>query len=211
MRSEERSGIIVVILLLLWGTFVTKPLHLFTDSLYRVTGGAISALGLDEGGIAFSCIIAVLFAFVSVALLLISKTKVGIYIPCLAFSLASAVFIHDLVKNKQFVASHAIVLAVVLSAMAFIYIVSADRVMVWVSDFCILSIDVFLITGLLCKPLGALSDVTSKILYINNGQDVNLTRAFDGALGIPNIVWGLFILVLVILPNIYFCFSRRVD
>lgn len=210
MRSEERSGVIALILLLLWGTFISKPLRLFTDSLYRLVASAAGAAGLSEDGIIFSIIIVFIFCAASVALLIICRYRIGIFIPCCAMLLSTTVFVIDLLNKKSFEVSDAAALGITLALLAVLYIASADRILVWVTDCFILALDVFLIASLFTKPLARISGVLDKLLYINKTQEVRLTRGFAGLLGIPEIIWGIFILILALLPNIYYCFSRKV-
>ena len=81
MRSNERAGLVSVIMLFLWGTLLTEPFHIFVD---YISGAArLSVKGL--GGNDILCALASYVVLILVILLLqkLIITKAGTYIPCL--------------------------------------------------------------------------------------------------------------------------------
>lgn len=208
MRSEERASIISVVLLFLWGTILTEPLHAFL----RVLTSAVNALlgcfhrNIDgKIGAGFFLIFIVVMVVLS---LLLSKTKATLYIPCTYFSIITVIYFIDCFVNMRYDLGTIIALSIMLVVIALLHAFKLENVLIWVSDVCIYSLVVFALTGLVFLPLRALMGSYGKILYITRYQDVNFALPFDGFMHLPSLVWGAFFAVILILPVIYFSFSR---
>lgn len=209
MRSEERAGLIAVILLVLWGTLLTGPFHIFTGYLYNMLSSIEVSIGIKEGTAVFGFITALLLAVICILLLLLSKTFVAEYIPCAAFGLAGVALFIKTLSSRTFNVKESVIIVIALSAIAILHAAALKKALLWISDFVILSIPVFLFTGLVTKPIGNMGKTIGKILYINREQKANITSCFKGLFGIPSLVWGVVLFVLLILPIIYYCLSKR--
>lgn len=209
MRSEERAGIIVSVLLLFWGTLITEPFRICTLFFCRGAQIALGKIKVNPDGLAGVLLTIVFMTLLSVALLIISKAKAGSYIPVVMFAVTLVGYMIKALRDGYTDLRKAIALIIIVAVLGVVYFFKAERILIWISDICIFSIPVFLLAGLLTMPLGRLSATMGKILYINNYQRFDLTLPFEGFLTLPGIVWGIFFLILVSLPQIYYSFSRR--
>ena len=209
MRSEERAGVVAAILLFLWGTLLTEPFHIFTGYIFNVLTAIEGKVGIGDKSFAFGFITSLLMALLCVLLLILSRFKIACYIPCGAFCFAGIVLLVKTISSRTFYVGEAVAIFVALALIAICHATSLEKVLLWISDFTILSIPMFLLTGLVCKPLAKLGKVISKILYINKGQKVDISSCFKGVFGLPALLWGLVLFVLLVLPIIYQCLSKR--
>lgn len=209
MRSEERAGLISVILLILWGTLLTEPFHLFTGYLYSTLTSVEGVVNIKQGTPLFGFITSVVLALICIVLLLISKTNVAEYIPCVVFCLSGVKLFTKIISSRTFIVKDAVVVVIALSVIAILHAASLKKVLLWFADFVILSIPVYLFTGLVTKPVGALGKVVGKIFYINRIQEENIAACFKGLFGLPTLLWGVVLFILLILPIIYYTLSKR--
>ena len=209
MRSEERAGIAAAVLLLLWGTVLTYPFHLFTvfleDSVNLFCG---KVLGTTHP-ILTALLTSVLMTATAVLLLILSKTGFAYFIPATALFVTSVSFIAEVAKTRTFEPKTGIALAVMLVITALLHLLKAERVILWEGDIFIYSICIHLLMGLVIAPLSYVNEVLRKILFVNHYNDTYLTAPFDGFLTLPAYAWGLFFMILLMLPVIYYSFSRR--
>lgn len=209
MRSEERAGIVAVILLFLWGTLLTEPFHVFTGYLYSVLSSAQTHIGINGGTVTHSLITSVIMAAICVGLLLLSGTRAAEYVPCGLFVISGMVLIYRIIKNREFYVHDVVALTIMLAIIAILHAGTIRKVLLWIGDASILSIAIFIFAGLVTKPIGSLNASVNKFLYINRYQEVDLSSAFSGVLGLPALLWGIVLFVLLILPVVYFCLSKR--
>lgn len=209
MRSEERAGIVAAVLLLLWGTVLTLPLHIFTDFLHNTTRGVLKGI-LEAAPAAVSAgIVIIVLAGAQVLLLLLSKTNYAVYIPVTVVFVSAVAFIIRCARTMIFDTRTGVTLGITLAALALIHIFKLEKALIWICDLFIYSLSAFLFTGLIAKPLANWSATLSKVLYINHYQETDLTQAFSGVLTLPAGVWGTFFFILFTLPVVYYSFSRR--
>ena len=202
MRSEERAGIVFLIMLLLWGTLVTEPFHILTRYLYKLMIVIQQSLKLPE--IVVPVIIFILFTLGFIGLKMLSGTEFVIYIP-LAFALFSvAVYIQRCLSKTQIYSVDAIALTVTVVLLLAFYILKLRKALVWCADFYIYSFPVSVICAALFVPIANFGEVIRKILYITRHNEIDFTGSFDGLFGIPALVWGIFMFILVMLPVVYY-------
>ena len=209
MRSEERAGIVAAVLLLLWGTVLTFPLHICSDFYESTLNGVISNIWEAAPSALHAGIIVVMFTLAEVLLLLLSKTGFAVYIPAYSAAVTSLAFIVRCIRTMVFDTGAGIALAVLLAGIAILHFLKLEKILIWLSDFFIYSLSAFLFTSLVAAPLSKLSPVLDKIFYIKNLQSTDLTEAFAGFLTLPAAVWGIFFFILFTLPVIYYSFSRK--
>lgn len=209
MRSEERAGLVTAILLVLWGTLLTEPFHVFTDYLYSVLSHLQTSMGITTGSVLSGLLTAVILAAICIVLLLLTKTRAAEYIPCGAFCFTGIVLFIRTIMSRTFFVKEAVIVCISLVAIAILHAATLRKALLWVSDFTVLSIPVFLLVALVTKPLGALGKTIGKILYINSRQGGELAHNFAGLFGLPALLWGAFIFILLALPIIYNCISKR--
>lgn len=209
MRSEERAGLVTAILLVLWGTLLTEPFHVFTDYLYSVLSHLQASMGITTGSVLSSLLIAVILTVICIVLLLMTKTRAAEYIPCGVFCITGVILLVRTISAREFFVKEAVIICIALAAIAILHAAALRKALLWVCDFTVLSIPVFLLVALVTKPLGALGKTIGKILYINSRQGGELAHSFAGLFGLPALLWGAFIFILLALPIIYNCISKR--
>ncbi len=209
MRSEERAGIVAAVLLLLWGTVLTFPLHKFTVFLESSVNSAFGGLSEKMPAVVLAIIKIVILTAVEVALLLLSKTKFAYYIPAAAMFVTSLAFVIHTISIRIFDTKVGLALAIALILTALLHFLKAEKILLWEGDVFILAISVHLLTSIIAAPLAASSAVMDKILYIDHYHDTDMSGAFAGFLTLPSFVWGIFFMIIMSLPVIYYSFSRR--
>ena len=209
MRSEERAGIVAAVLLLLWGTILTFPLHRFTVFLEGTVSSAFDGLAGKVPAVVIPILVIVFLTAIEVVLLLISKTRFACYIPAAALFVTTAAFVYRSIILREFDAKIGIALGIVLILTALFHLLGAEKILLWEGDFFILAISVHLVTSLVAAPLSASYAVMDKLLYIDHYHDTDMSVAFAEFLTLPAFVWGLFFVIILSLPVIYYSFSRK--
>lgn len=207
-RSEERAMIVAAVLLLLWGTLITEPLHICTDFFWRGCLKAVSILKLSEHIKTQTILTTILFSIIFVGLMYLSGKGIYRYIPVFYFSLCSLYLILRFFVKRQFDIRAIAGLAAGLAVTLILHLIRSDKLLKWEADLCILSGSAFLLTGYVFKPLIRRADILSKIFYIARYQQVDTGSAFGGFLSIPAEVWGGFIFAIVTLPMAFYSVSR---
>ena len=207
MRSEERAGVISILMLFLWGTLITEPFHIFVRFISTCVTYAFRGLG--AGNIFMS--LALYFIVVAVIVLLqkLASTKIGTYIPCAISTGAIVLLLIKFLVNSSVDFSDAVCLAIPAVLAVIFYLTKFEKGLKWFTDVYTYSIAVALLNSLIFVPLAKLNGVLDKILYITNYNDLDITGSFSGLAGIPEIVWGLFLAAFAILPIIYLATSSR--
>ncbi len=208
MRSEERAGIISIVLLFLWGTLLAEPLHAFMNVFTTLISNILEAVGRNIlGKIGGGFFLFILLALI-IGLLFISRKRIAIYIPCVSYSLISIVYFIDCISKSRYDFNTVVSLSIFLAIIAVMHAFKLETPLIWMSDICIYTPAIYLVTGLVFMPLRALVGSWGKIFYITRYQNTNLALPFDGFMHLPAIVWGVFFAVIMLLPIIYFSFSR---
>ncbi len=89
------------------------------------------------------------------------------------------------------------------------HLLKSETVLLWASDTCIYSLSIYVTCGLMIKPLSDLGGVADKILYAARYVPSDLAAPFDDVLSMPGYVWGIFIGVLLLIPQVYCVFMGR--
>lgn len=201
MRSNERAGIVSVIMLFLWGTLLTEPFHIFVD---YISGAAM----LSVKGAGGSDIVSALasYAVLVLVILLLQKlinTKVGTYIPCLIAVITAGAFCFKSLTDGHVDLKRGIILAVSVAVVMLFYIIKNDMLLLWAASVYTYSISTALLTALLFVPLSKLNDTVGKILYITRYHTIKITEPFAGLAGLPELVWGLFLALVASFPIVF--------
>lgn len=201
MRSNERAGIVSVIMLFLWGTLLTEPFHIFVD---YISGAArLSVKGL--GGSEIVCAL-VSYAVMILVIMLLQKlinTRAGTYIPCAIAIVTAAAFCFKSLNEGHVDLKRGIALAVSVAIVMLFYIIKSDMLLLWAASVYTYSISTALVTALLFVPLSKLNDTVGKILYITRYNTIKITEPFAGLAGLPELVWGLFLLIVASFPIVF--------
>ncbi len=209
MRSEERSGIIAIALILLWGTLITEPFRYFAEIISNGIDKVSDAAGIMHGGKIESIVISVAIGIIAIILLKLSSLKAGHVIGPFMSCIALAVFLinclrYDDINKGKFAA---LVIAVVLIFV--LAIIRAEKILIWITDAFILALPVYLLVSWVFVPISLISDKVHKYMFICRRSFTNLANAFADFLTVPAIVWGIFFFILTALPVIYFIPGRR--
>jgi hypothetical protein len=201
MRSEERAGIISILMLFLWGTLITEPFHIFARFIARAVHYACKGIGIS--GIAASLILYVVVVSVVILMQKLAPTKLGVFIPCAISVVFIAMLLVKAFMNRSVVISDALCLVVPAAIALVFYIMKFEKGLKWFADVYTYSLAVALVNSLLFVPLAKLGTVAAKILYITRYNDIDITSGFAGLAGIPEFVWGIFLTAFAVLPVIY--------
>lgn len=207
MRSEERAGIISVVMLFLWGTLVAEPFHIFAR--FIASGVTYAFKGLGAGGIVMSLAIYFIVAAVIILMQKLASTKLGVYMPCAISTVFIALLVAKSLINSSVVFSDAICLAIPAVFGVIFYITKFEKGLKWFTDIYTYALAVALLNSLLFVPLSKLNGILDKFLYITNYNDLDITGSFSGLAGIPELVWGFFLAAFAVLPIIYLATSSR--
>lgn len=209
MRSEERAGVIAAILLFTWGTLVTEPLHIFTNLLFTILEAGTSKLSLTSDSRGGVLVIIVAAAVLTLVFMLLTRTKAVVYMPCAFVIMTTIGYVTRCIINKRTSVSSAVAISLALAAIGIVYILKLEKVVLWIADVYIISIGMHILTGAFFIPLKGIHPVLDKILYVTLRQHGNLMKPFAGFLHIPAAVWGIFFTILLLLPTVYYSFSRK--
>lgn len=168
----------------------------------------LSLLSRDTDGKIGCLIFLVVLLVVVVATLLLSKSRIAVYIPSIYFLTISLAYFIGCVVNSDYDIRIIISLSVMLVIIALFHALRFETGLIWLGDVCAYTPAVFIVTGLVFIPLRSLVGSFGKVFYITRYQNVNLALPFDGFLHLPQIVWGVFLAIVIMLPIIYFSFSR---
>lgn len=207
MRSEERSGIVFIIMLLLWGTLAAEPFHILAGYFYKgllTVGG-----GLKLPDIAVSLIVVFVFTVCTVLLQRIAKSEAAPFIPGIIAVTTLVGFIARTAYHLQVDVGRAAALIIPVVILAVLYLFRLKTVLIWIAEVYIFSLPIALVTATLFEPIARLGDTVRKILYITRYNEMDVVTPFDGLAGIPGIAWGVFFTVLAVLPVIFFATQKK--
>ena len=201
MRSEERAGIISILMLFLWGTLITEPFHIFARFIARAVHYACNGIGIS--GIVASLILYVVVVSVIILMQKFEPTKLGVFIPCAISVVFIAMLLVKAIMRRSVDVSDAICLAIPAAVALSFYILKFEKGLKWFTDVYTYSLAIALINALVFVPIAKMGTVAAKILYITRYNDIDITSSFAGIAGIPELVWGLFLMAFAVLPIIY--------
>ena len=201
MRSEERAGIISILMLFLWGTLITEPFHIFARFIARAVHYACNGIGIS--GIVASLVLYVVVVSVIILMQKFEPTKLGVFIPCAISVVFIAMLLVKAIMRRSVDVSDAVCLAVPAAVALGFYILKFEKGLKWFTDVYTYSLAIALINSLVFVPIAKMGTVAAKILYITRYNDIDITSSFAGIAGIPELVWGLFLMAFAVLPIIY--------
>ena len=207
MRSEERAGIVSILMLFLWGTLIAEPFHIFAR--YIATGVTYAMKGLEANGVVSSIVLYLIVVAVIVLLQKLSKTKLSAFIPCAITTLFIAVLVIKSIVKSSVSFGDAIALASPAILGLVFYLFKFEKGLKWFTDAYTYSLAIALLNSLLFVPLARLNSVLSKFLYITKYNDLAITGSLSGLAGIHEIIWGLFLTAFAVFPIIYLASSGR--
>lgn len=201
MRSEERAGIISILMLFLWGTLITEPFHIFARFIAKAVQYASKGAGIS--GIVFSLALYVVVVSVIILLQKFEPTKLGVFIPCAISSTFILMVVIRSIHNRSVVIGDVIAIAIPAVVALIFYILKFETGLKWFTDIYTYSLAIALINSLIFVPIAKLNGGVAKVLYITRYNDLDITGSFAGLAGIPELVWGLFLAAFAVLPIIY--------
>jgi len=201
MRSEERAGIISILMLFLWGTLITEPFHIFARFIARAVQYASKGAGIS--GIVFSLALYVVVVSVIILLQKFEPTKLGVFIPCAISSAFILMVVIRSIHNRSVVIGDVIAIAIPAVVALIFYILKFETGLKWFTDIYTYSLAIALINSLIFVPIAKLNGGVAKVLYITRYNDLDITGSFAGLAGIPELVWGLFLAAFAVLPIVY--------
>ena len=207
MRSEERAGIISILMLFVWGTLIAEPFHIFAR--YIASGVANVFKGSNAPG---AVVYVVLYLVVIAAIVLLQKlatTKISDYIPCAISVLFIGILVIKSIADSYVDFKDAICLAIPAALCILFYLIKFDKGLTWFTDVYTYSLAVALVNSLLFVPISRLNGTVAKFLYITRYNDLDITGSFAGLAGIHEIIWGLFLTAFAVLPIIYLATAGR--
>ena len=201
MRSNERAGIVSVIMLFLWGTLLTEPFHIFAD--YIAGAAKLTVKGMGGNDVISSL---AQYAVLLMAIILMQKminTKAESFIPCIVAIISAAAFCFRSVTDGHINLKKGIALAISVAIVTLLYIIKKESLLKWAAAVYTYSISTAMLTSLVFVPLSRMNETLDKILYITRNNGIHITGPFAGVAGLPELVWGLFFAVIAALPVIY--------
>ena len=201
MRSEERAGIISILMLFLWGTLITEPFHIFARFIAKAVQYASKGAGIS--GIVFSLALYVVVVSVIILLQKFETTKLGVFIPCAISSAFILMVVIRSIHNRSVVIGDVIAIAIPAVVALIFYILKFETGLKWFTDIYTYSLAIALINSLIFVPIAKLNGGVAKVLYITRYNDLDITGSFAGLAGIPELVWGLFLAAFAVLPIVY--------
>ena len=180
---------------------MTEPFHIFVD---YISGAArLSVKGL--GGNDILCALASYVVLILVILLLqkLIITKAGTYIPCLLAIVTAGAFCYKSLYDGHIDLKRGIILAVSVAVVMLFYIIKNDSLLLWAATVYTYSISTALITALLFVPLSKHNSTVGKILYITRYNTIKITEPFNGVAGLPELVWGIFLVLVASFPIVF--------
>lgn len=207
MRSEERAGIISILMLFLWGTLIAEPFHIFAR--YIAAGVTYVLRKAGAGEIITSVVLYLAAVAVIILMQKLSQTKICVYMPCAIAVLFIAMLVIRSLVNHSVDYVDAVCLAIPAVAGIILYLTRFEKGLKWFTDIYTYSLAVALLNSLLFVPLSRLNPVVDKILYITNYNDFDITRSLNGLAGIPELVWGLFLTAFAVFPVLFLATSNR--
>ena len=201
MRSEERAGVISIVMLFLWGTLIAEPFHIFAR--FIASGVTYALKGLGAGGIVMSLVLYIVVTLVIVLMQKVSKTKFGIYLPCAISTFMIVLLVFKSIVNSTVDVGDAICLAIPAGCCVALYLLKKEKGLKWITDIYTYSLAIALVNALVFVPIAKMGTTAAKILYITKYNDIDITSGFAGLAGIPELVWGLFLTAFAVLPIIY--------
>ena len=201
MRSEERAGIISILMLFLWGTLITEPFHIFARFIAKAVQYASKGAGIS--GIVFSLALYVVVVSVIILLQKFEPTKLGVFIPCAISSAFILMVVIRSIHNRSVVIGDVIAIAIPAVVALIFYILKFETGLKWFTDIYTYSLAIALINSLIFVPIAKLNGGVAKVLYITRYNDLDITGSFAGLAGLPELVWGLFLAAFAVLPIVY--------
>lgn len=209
MRSEERSGIIFIVLLLLWGTLISEPFRYFATIINDGLLFAFDKVGLASHHRIEVLLVTVVMVGLVVLLLNISKTSASNYFGPFFSSMSLLVFLIRCLIAKSVDYKTAIILIISVVLITIIMFIKSERIWIWIADIYIFSLPIFLLSAWVFTPIANISDKASKIMFVALKSHMDFASYYKGLLTLPGIVWGVFFAIIMMLPVIYFIVGRR--
>ena len=188
-------------MLFLWGTLITEPFHIFARFIARAVHYACNGIGIS--GIVASLVLYVVVVSVIILMQKFEPTKLGVFIPCAISVVFIAMLLVKAIMRRSVDVSDAVCLAVPAAVALGFYILKFEKGLKWFTDVYTYSLAIALINSLVFVPIAKMGTVAAKILYITRYNDIDITSSFAGIAGIPELVWGLFLMAFAVLPIIY--------
>ena len=187
MKSGLRGLIVSILLFVLWGTVIAGPFRYLAYAFKSLVSGAFATIGIK--GTASGFLMPVILVIITVIYLLISARKSAEYMAGLGAAIPVAL---------------GLAVALIFILMHF------EKGNLWLGDAYFYAIPVMLFYELVMVPLYRILNVKGNPLnpFIQVPTKGMISDIGD-LLGIPMIVWGVFVFILLLLPILYFSKERK--
>ncbi len=206
MKSGTRGLLISIFLFILWGTMVTGPFRFFSYAFRDTFSWIFTSLHVPLS--ASAILIVVLCTAVSVALLILSNKKNGLYLAGVCALLSLLYYLVGAIRTRSLDTLTFSVTAGLAIALLFL-VLQAKKASLILADAYIFSIPVLLFTELALVPLFRTIGSTPSFFagFIRNPDDALGVRIGD-FLGVPMLVWSLFLFAISLIPILFFAKGR---
>lgn len=196
MRSEERSGIISIALILLWGTLFTEPFRYIANNIIKLVKHCLGLISGDVNPVIVSVSCIFVLAVMGAVLLKLTQYAVADYFAPFFSCAGLCVFLLDCIDKKNVDIKMAIILIlmVVIALVMLLMRKKSSVFLLWYGDLYIFSLPIMAIMSLYLKK-----------------QPYFLGGAFENLLHIPRLVWAIFLTIIIVVPTIYYTLDRRRD
>lgn len=207
MKSGLRGLIVSILLFVLWGTVIAGPFRYLAYAFKSLVSGAFATIGIK--GTASGFLMPVILVIITVIYLLISARKSAEYMAGLGAAISIFYYLFICFKNRSF-DGLAFPVALGLAVALIFILMHFEKGNLWLGDAYFYAIPVMLFYELVMVPLYRILNVKGNPLnpFIQVPTKGMISDIGD-LLGIPMIMWGVFVFILLLLPILYFSKERK--
>ncbi|HOO61473.1 MAG TPA: hypothetical protein PKV44_03505 [Bacillota bacterium] len=207
MNSETRAFIVAIILFLLWGTPVIRPFSYIPMTLRDGSLDLLTRFSVPRS----IGVILLIILFMAVACLLLFLGRIispHIIIQCGA-ALNIVLILIPMIQNRS-ISITIVPIAICLGVVAFVSFFGIDEAALWLSDAFVFAIPVWLFYDIVLAPFFTLANIRrTQLSPFIVPAEKSLMTEIGAWFGLPQVVWGLFFFVLLVLPVMYFSRGRE--
>lgn len=207
MKSGLRGLIVSILLFVLWGTVIAGPFRYLAYAFKNMLGVAFASVGIKGTVVGF--LMPIFLVLILIIYLLISARKPAEYMAGLGAVISILYYLFICFNNRSF-DGLAFPVALGLAVALIFILMHFEKGNLWLGDAYFYAIPVLLFYELVMLPLYEILKIKGNPLSPFIQVPTNgIISDLGNLLGIPMIVWGLFIFILVLLPILYFSKERK--
>lgn len=206
MNSGTRGLIVSIVLFFLWGTMITGPFRYLS---YAFRNGTLKVLGiLHTPPLVAAFIVITLLVGITVLFLIVSATKISPYLAGIGAILSTLYCLYRCIESRS-VETYSFVLVVGLAVTVLFLLLRVEKANEWMADAYFYAIPVLLFYELVVTPLYLSTGASGDMLLPFIMPDLDgLLTSIGNLAGVPMLVWGIFLFMLMLLPVIVFSRDR---